>query len=447
MASSISLFGEGTFEEQIRELVDFLARGLADDARIAFIKPFSEGLVTESHIKGFDESPERRKKVISLLLPEVKGLGQGSEREIEGFFNLVFAHVTSLYPEPAALKERITPLLTTISSSTPESQGLKYRILTNLFNALPRTSSLRYDTYTALLSFASSNKDIELLQISKPAVDTWLSEWDVSAEQKEKLLKTIGDAFSSAGKPASAYPFYLTGAQSHPTSSSALDVVVCAFKLPYTTDLSGLNQIPNLPSLLGNSPFATALATFRSGDLTAWDSWRGANAAAIDGAGLNAVELDRKIRFMALTTLASKHLGEDLPYGDIATTLKLKDSAVEAWVIDAIRAKILAGRLSQSTQTFHVTRTTTSSYTPFSSPAQWSALEAKLTSWRAGLVGVLDVVSAAKAQAEKSSGGGLGGASGANAGNAEEGAEGEKKTGEKVPVAHGDLAPAGGAAA
>jgi translation initiation factor 3 subunit M len=65
---------------QIRELVDYLARGLVDESRLTFIKPFQEALVTDKRQKPFDEDPERRRKVISMVLAEVKGLGQGSER-------------------------------------------------------------------------------------------------------------------------------------------------------------------------------------------------------------------------------------------------------------------------------------------------------------------------------------------------------------------------------
>lgn len=148
--------------------------------------------------------------------------------EVEGFFNLLFAHVTRLWPEPAVTQEKVSPLLATISSSSVEAPVVKYRMcafmplkftdlpssdvraitqqifklyrLSNLFNALPRTSSLRFEVYTAILSAVSSNKDIDVLQISKSSVDTWLKEWDVTEEQKSNLLKSIGDTFLSASR-------------------------------------------------------------------------------------------------------------------------------------------------------------------------------------------------------------------------------------------------------
>lgn len=142
---------------------------------------------------------------------------------------------------------------------------------------------------------------------------------------------------------------------------------------------------------------------------------------------------------MALASLAAKHIGEELPYKDIASALQIEAPSVEAWIIDgtmprvmsrdrdsqtcsAIRAKVLSGKLSQPTETFFVTRATTTSYHPFNRKEQWESLEKKLVAWRTGLVNVLDVVAGAREQAFGAEGG-------------------------KGAVVHGDLTPATGAVA
>lgn len=143
-------------------------------------------------------------------------------KEIEGFFNLLFAHILSLYPDPAASRERISPILSIISTPSSEFITLKYKLyalflpfhlsslpqlasatysLSNLFNALPRTSSLRFDAYNILLSLTTAHNSVDVLQISKPSVDAWLSEWDISEEQKSTFLKSVADAYAKAGKP------------------------------------------------------------------------------------------------------------------------------------------------------------------------------------------------------------------------------------------------------
>jgi len=74
------------FFSQIRELVDYLARGFSDDDRqksfgqvleLVKIEPPPEG---ETRQEPPAISREDQVKVLSLLVPEVKGLGEGSEK-------------------------------------------------------------------------------------------------------------------------------------------------------------------------------------------------------------------------------------------------------------------------------------------------------------------------------------------------------------------------------
>lgn len=59
-----------------------------------------------------------------------------------------------------------------------------------------------------------------------------------------------------------------------------------------------------------------------------------------------------------------------------------------------IRTGLLSGKLSQTTQTLYVTRSTARSF----EREQWQALEQRLSSWKAGLSSVLEVVASAKRQ-------------------------------------------------
>lgn len=73
--------------------------------------------------------------------------------------------------------------------------------LSNLFNALPRQSGLRLPVYKTLLELASANDEIDILGIDQTEVDKWLSEWDISSEEKSAFLKLIVDAFQKADQP------------------------------------------------------------------------------------------------------------------------------------------------------------------------------------------------------------------------------------------------------
>jgi translation initiation factor 3 subunit M len=61
-----------------------------------------------------------------------------------------------------------------------------------------------------------------------------------------------------------------------------------------------------------------------------------------------------------------------------------------------IRAGLLSGKLSQTSQTLHITRCTARTF----ERQQWEALEKRLVAWKGGLAGVLEVVAAARRQSE-----------------------------------------------
>jgi len=144
--------------------------------------------------------------------------------EIEGFFNLLYAHLLTLWPvDSPETKNRVSNLFPIIASSTAESAA-KYRMcvfhlalsvhvsypysahiypesLSCLFNTLPRHSALRLPVYKTLLELASSNDELNVLQVSRSDVEKWLKEWDITPTEKSAFLKTLVDVFSKAGQP------------------------------------------------------------------------------------------------------------------------------------------------------------------------------------------------------------------------------------------------------
>lgn len=121
-------------------------------------------------------------------------------------------------------------------------------------------------------------------------------------------------------------------------------------------------------------------------------------------------ELEHKIRLLTLASLACQHIGQGLPYARIAQSLQVDVNEVEKWVIDGaflflesrliliikfsfvvIRAGLVSGKLSQTTQSLYVLRATTRYF----EQEQWRALEQRLIAWKTGLASILDVVTGA----------------------------------------------------
>jgi hypothetical protein len=51
-------------------------------------------------------------------------------------------------------------------------------------------------------------------------------------------------------------------------------------------------------------------------------------------AGLDAAQLERKIRLLALADLGFQNIGQDLPYAQVSASLQVPATQVERWVID-----------------------------------------------------------------------------------------------------------------
>ncbi|OCH95934.1 PCI-domain-containing protein [Obba rivulosa] len=397
VSDSVSVFAEGTFSEQIRELVDYLVRSVPEEERSDFVQQFDAVISTPEGGKPIEEDEERRRAALTKVVLETKRLRDGSEKETEGFFNLLFAHLlTQFSPDSHEIKEHVAALLPVITSS-PEAPPSKYRILSNLFNAIPRHSSLRLPVYKALLELAAANDDLDRLGLSRAEVEKWLQEWDVSPEEKSELLKAIADAYAKCGESTTSFKYTLAYVRSlqPPSQDAAVDAIVTALRLPTFFDFDPLFRIDAVVAAKDHELFSL-LQIFLNEGLPQYKVWEESHADTFAKYSLDKAQLERKIRLLSLATLGFQNIGRDMPYSVVAETLQVDVADVERWVIDVIRAGLISGRLSQIAQTLHVTRATPR----FFEREQWELLQKRLQAWKTGLADVLEVVAAARKKNE-----------------------------------------------
>ncbi|CAG7848811.1 Eukaryotic translation initiation factor 3 subunit M {ECO:0000256/HAMAP-Rule:MF_03012} Short=eIF3m {ECO:0000256/HAMAP-Rule:MF_03012} [Serendipita indica DSM 11827] len=415
----IALYSEGTFDEHIQELADYLARPLSEEERAAFVKPFVTALLPDESKKTFEEDAGRRKAVLDLVVGRVSGLGEGTDKEVEGFFNLLVAHVLDSYPDPSAPLSSLTKSI----CSAHRSSTIKYRLLSNIFNALPHSSPLRPRTFSELLKLASDNEELDVLHLHKAEVDKWLEEWEIDTEERAQFCKDIADALVKASQPVKAYPYLILRAQLLPSNSpnatkAIVEAITDGLRLASVFSFEPILALPNI-TMVRDHPLFKLVKVFLRGGLAEWKAWLESHEAELSTAGLDKNAVERKVRLVSLTALASNNIGKEISYAEIARALDVGESEVESWVIQgmcfyfclilkakssilAIRAKLVLGKLNQPAQTFVVIRSTTRQFTP----GDWEVLEDKLEKWKEAILGVLSVVSAAR---KKSAGAGAAG--------------------------------------
>ena len=143
---------------QIAELAGYVSQSRPEPERASFVQSIQESLAVEEGQTPLANDIARRREVFSLVLGDVNGLGEGSERgasqifahldaphfftlletEIEGFFNLLYAHILTLWPiDSPETKKHVSDLLPIITSSTTAESTIKYRMCVSCLTMCP----------------------------------------------------------------------------------------------------------------------------------------------------------------------------------------------------------------------------------------------------------------------------------------------------------------------
>lgn len=340
---------------------------------------------------------------------------EANDREVEGIFNLLGNVILANFPNDQQsakpLFEHILTVLTAPESTAGVNIGqasdkilVRYRILSNLYNALPNDSPNRFIVFNFLLQFANANDDLDIISDALTALPTWLAEWNVSPAQKADLLAKVSQNFETAGQPKRAYEFLLLhvrflgtstlsgeGSSAATTKQAAERTISAALSLPSVFEFEELAQIDAVQKLQ-SEPIGKLLNVFLRGNTNEYLQWRDANAAEVARLNLSSAQLERKIRLLDLANLCSRSISSTVSYSEIAKTLNIDLDEVEVWVIDVIRAGLVSGKLSQINQSLRVYK---SVYRAFGTD-QWRLLETRLSTWEKSIASILQTLAEAR---------------------------------------------------
>ncbi|KAJ1019440.1 hypothetical protein NDA16_004557 [Ustilago loliicola] len=409
-AELVTVLAEGTFEEQIVEVSAFLSRSQAEASRNDFISRFQQ-LALEAEpaapAASADDAPPaaptsdaaKKASTVQQLVSEVKSLGEGTDRELEGVYNLLFSLISSTEQQSTLLPTLISAVS---REGAVEKNNVRYRILSNLFNSLPASSPLRLETFNALLSLAATNDDLDYLTSSLKALPQWLAQWQVSESDKAACLESVAKALEGAekehGQTSKAYQFlllHLRYISSNPSGASTKEAaertVAAALRLPKLYEFEDLMQIPAVLQL-NPSPVFDLLKIFVGGSTSDYTAFASSNSSELSRLGLDSEELAHKIRLLDLADLCALSVSSDVPYSSIAKTLNIGEDEVETWVIDVIRAGLVSGKLSQVKQAFRVYKSTHRQF----GKKEWEGLEKRLVEWQKSIDAILESVAATR---------------------------------------------------
>jgi len=237
-------------------------------------------------------------------------------------------------------------------------------------------------------------------------LESWLTSWQMDKEEQRKLYLAISDVASNAGEEKHSYQYLLKAlrttqdgddASSDEAKSLTIRALTTALNDPHCFDFSDLTALDSTQALRksSDSTWFDLLEVFSSDTLDDYADFNESHSDFVSSHSLDAALLERKMRLLTLASLAaSAGQSRALPYAQIAKALRVPAEDVEMWVIDVIRAGLVEGKLSQSSQTFLIHRST---YRVFGEN-QWREVASRLDMWRSSLTGVLAVIREQKEQ-------------------------------------------------
>lgn len=387
---------------------------IVDGSLLDFVEQIS------AYIDNLDESA-KLKDQIDALLPKDDEPEAEREQKKEQALNAIFAnsHVLSRAPEkeyePAcnlllhlltfssSLQEPLTVLLKNFTNkqNLPQVAAgpmMVLSVLTNLFNILPEKSPLRYNVFSAILSFAQSTDNVYLLSSQFDKLPSWLAQWGVSDASKLELYTKVSDALKESHPSASFN--YLKGAVEGSSSSDASLaqlLVMSALNTESVCDLSEIASLPLVQTSLKHTPLLAFLNVVSEGDYATY------NKTDLPSQDIDRAIVDKKIKLLALAKTAESVTtatsSRSVSYNDIAKSIDIDVDEVEIWVIDAIRAGIIEGRLNQIEQRLDIHRISPVGHF---GTEQWKQIQAKLALWDSNLSNIVDGMRIARESAKKS---------------------------------------------
>lgn len=339
---------------------------------------------------------EAEEKTFEAIVKKSSVLSDAPEREFEPAYNLIL-HILTFAPD---LKKLLPVLVDNLTSKPPSGANGSLQVLSvlsNLFNILPVESPLRHQVFLAIVDFADSSNNIHLLVSQLKRLPQWLNEWGLDATSQRDMFTKISDVLIKDGDSESSFDYLVkavasvsgAGSASSPLAAKLVRLALVSEHIYQFDQLLALDAVQELQK--SEPDLFKLVQVISSGDYQQY------NQITIPS-NLDKAALDQKIRILALCVAASKSSSRTIAYADIAKAIDVSIDSVELWVIDAIRAGFVEGRLSQIDQVFDIHRVTPIGKFGIE---EWKQVEQRLEVWKQSLREVSEVMRNARESAQK----------------------------------------------
>ncbi|WVF66508.1 hypothetical protein IAT40_001248 [Kwoniella sp. CBS 6097] len=408
MADCIPIGPELSFSQQILELATHVSRSLPTSEQREFLGTYE----SQVKVEGEGDVPEDKRKsaVKSLVgkLVELKGGLEGlKESDVESSHLLLQYVLSNTFGADSeeyrsSVKQVVDAVQKGAEASNKQARvDVAVKILNNTYNYLAPSSPLRPTVLLSLLTLLAHSSDISVLPLSFSTLTSALSQWSISSAEKVSFLTSAAELYQSLGDLSKALEILTIALKESVDAKIVEKAVLLNLAVTDKFELDEVLKIQGVKEQLGKA--AEVVALFEGDEIEAVEKgnkWASANGSWVEGAGIPGFSADsvlRKLRLIALLSLCAKSETRQLEYAPVAKALGVEESEVEAWVIDAIRSKLITARISQPLSLIRIqTISSLSTSSRRFGPSEWQLLEKRLGEWKKSVSEARQVVEEAQ---------------------------------------------------
>uniref|UniRef100_A0A8C4PWH5 Eukaryotic translation initiation factor 3 subunit M n=1 Tax=Eptatretus burgeri TaxID=7764 RepID=A0A8C4PWH5_EPTBU len=320
---------------------------------------------------------------LAAIIQAMDVVWKEDEKDVESVMNSVISLLLIL--DPGKQEELVQSLSEKLSKTKEAAHAcLRLQLLSNLFHGIEGNTVVRYAVYCSLIHLASSCGAIQQIPTELEQVRKWMSEWKLTMEQKQQLLRLLYESLVDMKKSdkASKVMVELLGSYTEENASQARDdahrCIVRALRDPTTFLFDHLVVLKPVRFLEGEL-IHDLLTIFVSGRLSSYMKFYSANKDFVESLGLSHQLNVSKLRLLTFMGMAVE--STEIAFGTIQEELQIEEAEVEAFVIDAVRTKMVHCKIDQLQRKVIVTCSTHRTF----GRQQWQQLYDCLVSWNQNL--------------------------------------------------------------
>ncbi|MEW5305819.1 MAG: hypothetical protein WDW36_008336 [Sanguina aurantia] len=324
---------------------------------------------------------------------------QCSDKEAECIVNLLIHALARLSED--RLAENALVLASALTKGEDHADERLAGVL-NLYGVVP-SARAQYALLLRASEFARGGaRTAKMLSAAvQGKADRWVREWGLSAAESGALYLSFALLFKAVNDKASIkeYMKLITLALNLTPESDAAALAAIRphaataagdfIRSPYIyqcdlTEAPAVRQLATDPAYSGLHKLLTVML---AGDITGFRT--AASPAVLEQLGVSLETALSKARMVALLALGCRAGHDELSFSAISAALDVPLEKVETWIIRAIGAKLLEGKIDQVRSCLSLSRCTHQTF----GAKQWTDLRSQLAAWKENLAGVSSTIS------------------------------------------------------